>query len=173
SGSVRSSRMNGASSSSRRRRSNRGVSATTPSAASGRVLGDAIAEGPVLLDDLDEVDEDVLQPDARLLGEIPSDRGEEILLLVEAPAERHRDLNEHDAVRARDAEIVPVEHEAAREVTVQDLEAVLRRDPDRLDEGAVHAVADQGELVGRAAIQGVDAHERHASLLRGELTRPP
>src|SRR5215471_17427807 len=110
--------MNGASSSSRRRKRSRGVSATAPSAGSGRVLGDAIAEGPVLLDDLDEIHEDVLLPDARLLGEVPRDRGEEILLLLEAAAVRHRDLDEHDAVGPRDTEVMRVEDETAREVAV-------------------------------------------------------
>src|SRR5512135_547401 len=153
--------MNGASSTVSRRSVSRSVSATTLPTPSGSVLGDAMAEGPVFLGDLDEVDEDVLRPNPRLLGEVSHDRLIKVLLLLERPAGGHRDLDEHDAVAPRDAEVVPVEDEPALRAAVEDLEAVLRRDPDRLDERPVDAVADRGELLRGAAVEDVDADERH------------
>src|ERR1700740_1530496 len=73
------------------------------------ILRLSVAEGPVLLLDLDKIDQDVLGPDARRPGEPLGDCLVELLLLLDHPALVPSDLDDHEVVGPMDAEIVRIE----------------------------------------------------------------
>src|SRR5581483_2741284 len=79
---------------------------TTPSLLVGDVLRDAVSERPVLRQDLDEVDEDVLGADAGILRQVLHDRAIERFLLVTAARVADGELDQHQIVATRDAKIV-------------------------------------------------------------------
>ena len=81
------------------------------------------------------------RPSAR---EVVGDAAEERALLLQRAAARQRDLDDDDVVRARDAEVARVVDQVARLVLGEELEAIVRRHVDRLDQRAVHRVADSG-----------------------------
>jgi len=70
---------------------------------SRRVLGFALADGPVLKPDIGEVDEDILGADARCLSEPLGDRLVERLLLAGRTALVPRDLDDDQVIAAVDA----------------------------------------------------------------------
>ena len=81
------------------RRSERAQAAVTRRTAPRR------SERPVLLLHLDEVDEDVLAPEAGPFGEVVDDAPEELLLLLDGARVADGELNQHQIVRVGDAEI--------------------------------------------------------------------
>src|SRR5260370_31745202 len=96
----------------------------------GRVLSDTIAEGPVLLLDLDEVDQDVLAPESDSCMKAVGDGLVERLLLRRRPAFIPRNLDNHEICTALDAEIFRIELETVSFVLSNDLKAVFFRDAD-------------------------------------------
>ena len=71
----------------------------------GGVLRDAVADGPVLGQRLDEIDEDILRPNAGIVGELFDDAAIKRLLLREAARVVDRQLNDDEIIAARDSEI--------------------------------------------------------------------
>ena len=81
------------------------------------VLGDAVAERPVLPLDLDQADRDVLTAQAHLRREAIGDRLVERLFLFDGPALVPSDLDDRQVFAAADVEVVQVEDEVLRTPT--------------------------------------------------------
>src|SRR5260370_23598377 len=96
----------------------------------GRVRSDTIAEGPVLLLDLDEVDQDVLAPESDSCVKAVGYGLVERLLLRRRPAFIPGNLDNHEICTALDAEIFGIELETVSFVLSNDLKAVFFRDAD-------------------------------------------
>src|ERR1700756_4048125 len=126
----------------------------------GCVLRLAIAEGPVLLLDLDKTDEDVFLAHARRLRESICDRLVELLLLLDGAAFVPGDLDDDEIIGAGDAEIVRGVLEIVGIVLIDDLEAVVHGPADaehRVIDGAADLLA-----IGRIlALAKVDTNEWH------------
>src|SRR6266850_2152636 len=127
----------------------------------------AIAEGPVFLGHLDQVDPGVLPAHAEH-SEVVSYATEERALLGERAAGADGELDDHDVVGARDAEVARVVDQVARLVLAQDLEAVAFRYADRLDQRAMHRVAQLAAELRRAPLAERDAHQRQGVTGRAE-----
>src|SRR5215510_4814165 len=108
---------------------------------SGNVLCDAVAEGPILLLDLDQVDEDVLRAHVQLEAQAFDYALVEGLFHLDATAFVQRDLDGDEAVGAVDVEIVRVEDEALARVLGDDLEPVLERHVQGVEHRLVDDVA--------------------------------
>ena len=127
---------------------------------SRRVLGFALADGPVLKPDIDEVDEDILGAAARCLSEPVDDRLVDLLLLAGRTALVPRDLNDDQVIAAVDAELARIEEEAAGVVFAYDLEAGVVRYSNA--DGDHRLIDDAADLltVGRVlALAQVDSNE--------------
>src|SRR5712691_9538643 len=134
---------------------------------SGRVLCDAVAEGPVLLLRLDEVDEDVLGAHARRLAQTRRDAREQRFANLDAPARTERDLDEDDAVGPRDAEVAGVVDQSRLVVLGEDLEAILLGNSDGLDHRAVDRLRERAAELRRRALAQGDADEWHDTVMPG------
>src|SRR5260370_17842349 len=75
----------------------------------GRVLSDTIAEGPVLLLDLDEVDQDVLAPESDSCMKAVGDGLVKRLLLRSRPAFIPGNLDKHQSCTTLNAEIFRIQ----------------------------------------------------------------
>src|SRR5690349_10060328 len=124
------------------------------------VRGFSEAEGPVLLRDLDEVDPDILATHAQA-RQVLGDAAVERALLRQRAADRQRDLDDDDVVRARDAEVARVVDQVTGLVLAQELEAVLQRDVNCLHQRLVHGLAELLAPRGSLALQYGYANERH------------
>src|SRR5258708_40040309 len=89
----------------------------------GRVRSDTIAEGRVLLLDLDEVDQDVLAPESDSCVKAVGDGLVKRLLLRRRPAFIPGNLDNHEICTALDAEIFRIELETVSFVLSNDLNA--------------------------------------------------
>src|SRR5712675_1294531 len=125
-----------------------------------RVGRDAVAEGPVFLCDLDQVDPGILAPQAER-REVVRDAPEEGSFLLQAAADADRDLHDDDVVGASDAEKAGVVDQVAGLMLGEHLEAVGGRDVDRIHERAMNGVAKLAAICGCLALDERNAHERH------------
>src|SRR5205823_537894 len=91
------------------------------------VSGFAVAERPVGLVDLHQVDEDVLASDAEAIVQAIGHGGVEGALLVDAAPRVEGDLNDEAVVGPGDVEIGAVDREVLGGVLGDDLEAVVSR----------------------------------------------
>src|SRR5713101_1565334 len=91
------------------------------------VRHDTVAEGPVLLGNFDEIDEDVLPADARFPRQPVGDGAVESALLLERPAQVQCDLNEDDVLSPLDPEVAAIGDEGLARVFLDDLKAIVRR----------------------------------------------
>src|SRR5262249_291766 len=73
----------------------------------------------------------------------------------------HGDLDKDDLVRTIDAEVFRVINEIVGGVFVDGLEAIIWRDGDGFDHGAMDAVGDGTAIFGSSASAQGDADERH------------
>src|SRR5688572_17322576 len=105
-----------------------------------RVRSDAVAERPVLLGHLDQVDPRVLGAQAHRGAEVDGDAPIKRALLLERAPRAKGDLDDHQVARARDAEIVRVVDQVPGLVLGQELEAIERRHADGLHQRAVDGV---------------------------------
>src|SRR5690349_7180743 len=124
------------------------------------VRGFSEAEGPVLLRDLDKVDPDILTTHAQA-RQVHRDAAVERALLRQRAADRQRDLDDDDVVRARDAEVARVVHQVTGLVLAQELEAILHRYVDRLYQRLVHRLAELLSPGGPLALQYRNADKWH------------
>src|SRR5262245_54356827 len=90
-----------------------------------RVLGFAVAEGPILLLDLDEVDEHILAAHIEALVQTIGDRLVESALLVERSPLVERQLDEDALLRPWDTEVIRVGDEPLFRMLGDDLKAVV------------------------------------------------
>src|SRR5258705_1050743 len=126
----------------------------------GRVRSDTIAEGPVLLLDLDEVDQDVLAPESDSCVKAIGDGLVERLLLRRCPAFIPGDLNNHEICTALDAEIFGIELETVSFVLSNDLEAGFFRNADA-DKRVIDDATDLLAVGCILAFTDIDSSERH------------
>src|SRR6266404_6814009 len=126
----------------------------------GRVRSDTIAEGPVLLLDLDEVDQDVLAPESNSCVKAVGDGLVERLLLRRRPAFIPGNLDNHEICTALDAEIFGIELEAVSFVLSNDLEAVFFRNADA-DKRFIDDATDLLAVGCILAFTDIDSNERH------------
>src|ERR1700745_3217214 len=126
----------------------------------GRVRSDTIAEGPVLLLDLDEVDQDVLAPESDSCVKAVGDGLVERLLLRRRPAFIPGNLDNHEICPARDAEIFRIELETVSFVLSNDLEAVFFRNADA-DKRVIDDATDLLAVGCILAFTDIDSNERH------------
>jgi transposase len=125
-----------------------------------RVLGDTVAEGPVLFLDLDEVDEDVLPPKPDSRVKAIRDGLVECLFLLRVPPLIPGDLDDHEIIAAVDAQIIGIELEVVGLVLAYNLEAVVLGHADA-DERVIDGATDL-LTVGRVpTLAKVDTNERH------------
>src|SRR6266702_3406387 len=132
---------------------------------SERVLRDPVAERPVFLQNFDEIDEHVLAPHARMLGEVVGDALVERFFLLLRPAVGHGELDQNEIVAARDAEIVAVIDEVALVVLGDDHEDVVLRDIELCDQRALDALRERLAISSGLAGANCAASERHVELL--------
>ena len=125
----------------------------------GRVLGDTIAEGPVLFLDLNEVNEDILAPEPDGRMKAVGDSLVERLLLRRGPTFVPGDLDKHEVFAALYTEIVRIELEAVGLVLNDDLEAILSRDANA-DKCVVDEAADLLAISRILAFSEIDTNER-------------
>src|SRR5262245_6429918 len=137
-----------------------------------RVLGFAVAEGPILLLDLDEVDEHVLAAHIEALVQSIGDGLVEGALLLERSSLVERQLDEDAVLGPPDTKVVLVGDEPVLRMLSDDLEAVVLRRIQCRDHGIVDDLADGAAIVGRLAPNEIDASERHAKLLSIRADRP-
>src|SRR5262245_44200416 len=128
-----------------------------------RVLGFAVAEGPILLLDLDEVDEHVLAEHIEAPLQSIGDRLVESTLLVERSPLVERQLDEDAVLGPSDAEVTRVGDEPVVRMLGDDLEAVVLRRIQGGDHGIINHLADGAAIIGRLAPYEIDASERHAT----------
>src|SRR5262245_65569288 len=128
-----------------------------------RVLGFAVAEGPILLLDLDQVDEDILAAYIEALVQPISDRLVEGALLVERSSLVERQLDEDAVLGPSNAEVIRVGDEPVFRMLGDDLEAVVLRRIQGRDHGIVDHLADGAAIIGRLAPNEIDASERHVT----------
>src|SRR5260370_24389074 len=126
----------------------------------GRVRSDTIAEGPVLLLDLDEVDQDVLAPESDSCIKAVGDGLVERLLLRRRPAFIPGNLDNHEICTALDAEIFRIELETVSFVLSNDLKAVFFRDADA-DKRVIDDATDLLAVGCILAFTDIDSNERH------------
>src|SRR5258706_13807835 len=126
----------------------------------GRVRSDTIAEGPVLLLDLGEVDQDVLAPESDSCVKAVGDGLVERLLLRRRPAFIPGNLDNHEICTALDAEIFRIELETVSFVLCNDLEAVFFRDTDA-DKRVIDDATDLLAVVCILTFTDIDSNERH------------
>jgi len=115
---------------------------------SGRVLGFAVAEGPVFLLYLDEVYEDVFPPEPDSRVKAIRDGFVERLFLIDRAALVPGDLDDHEILAAADAEIIGIEQEVPGLVRGDNLEAIVIGHP-HAEERVIDDAADL-LTVGRA-----------------------
>src|SRR5258708_28496186 len=126
----------------------------------GRGRSDAIAEGPVLILALDEVDQDVLAPESDSCVKAVGDGLVERLLLRRRPAFIPRNLDNHEICTALDAEIFRIELETVGFVLSNDLKAVFFRDADA-DKRVIDDATDLLAVGCILAFTDIDSNERH------------
>src|SRR5260370_13213960 len=126
----------------------------------GRVRSDTIAEGPVLLLDLDEVDQDVLAPESDSCVKAIGDGLVERLLLRRCPAFIPVDLDNHEICTALDVEIFGIELETVSFVLSNDLEAVFFRNADA-DKRVIDNTTDLLAVCCILAFTDIDTKEWH------------
>src|SRR6185312_11562631 len=125
------------------------------------VVRDTVAERPVLLGHLDQIDEHVLAAQAGVGGEPLDDAPVERLLLLFAAGVAHRQLDDHKIVAARDAEIVRGTVEVLVAVLGHEHEAVVLGHVEGLAQCLVDAVENDLPVGGSLAALQVDACEGH------------
>ncbi len=106
------------------------------------VLHLAVAERPVFLRHLDQVDHDVLQPHAELRVQVVRDSAVERLLHFHRASLVQRDLDEHDPRRVLDSKVFLRVNELVPAVPGDDLEFVVARHVDHVDHRLVDQFAD-------------------------------
>jgi microcompartment protein CcmK/EutM len=129
------------------------------------VLGNAIAERPVLLGHLDQVDEDVLLAQTEAHIQSVGDGFVEGALLFHGPAAAQRHLDQHAVGRSMDAEIVRITNQVVSVVLGNDLEPIVVRHVDGGAHGLVYDIADCAPIRRGLPFPEIDANERHRSLL--------
>src|SRR5918994_479086 len=134
-----------------------------------RVRSHAVAERPVLLRHLDQIDPYVLrtQPDraAEVVGDAPVQRA----LLLERAASAQRDLDDHQVARACDAQIHRVVDQVARLVLRDELEAVEPGHRNGFDQREVDRVAHLAPVGLGPTLDERDADERHDAVLFSQI----
>src|SRR5262245_43977410 len=128
-----------------------------------RVLGFAVAEGPILLLDLDQVDEDILAAYIEALVQPIGDRLVEGTLLVERSPLVERQLDEDAVLGPSNAEVIRVGDEPVFRMLGDDLEAVVLRRIQGCDHGIVDNLAKCAAIIGRLAPNEIDASDLHAT----------
>src|SRR5258706_9867427 len=126
----------------------------------GRIRSDTIAEGPVLLLDLDEVDQNVLAPEPDSCVKAIGNGLVERFLLRRRPAIIPGNLDHHEIRSAPDAEIFGIELEIVSFVLSDDLKAVIFRDADA-DKRVVDDATDLLAVGFVLAFTNIDSNERH------------
>src|SRR5207248_1781320 len=128
-----------------------------------RVLGFAVAERPVFPGDLDEVDEKVLRPEARIICEQCSGTRHEVPLLRRLASRGKRDLHQHHVIASLDAEIRRIVDQSVGVVLGDDLEPIVLRCGERLDHGAMNAIGDRPPVFGRLSGAQGNTNKWHGS----------
>src|SRR5262249_44448067 len=149
----------------------RGVACSESDLAS-RVLRLTVAERPVLLVHLDQVDEHVLRPDARTLGKALDDSAEQRLLLFDRARVAHRELQDDEIVAAVDSGVVGIVVEIGRLVLADQHEAVVLRNVEGVPHGRVDVVANGLAVLRRLALAERNADERHGRVSLVKTTSP-
>src|ERR1700730_17094484 len=125
------------------------------------VLRVAVAEGPVLPRNFDEIDDEILRTKARRIREDFGHALEKLALLLRLAAGAHGDLNEDDAVGALDTKIAWVVEQILRGILVDCLEAIIGRNGERFDHGTMNAAGDGLAIRRGRTLAKRNADERH------------
>src|SRR5215813_5732074 len=128
------------------------------------VLGDTVAERPVLFLDLDQVDKHVLHAHVKLPVQPLGKRFVKMLLRFERAPLVQRDLDEDHAVAPGDVEIIRVVDEPGLIMLGDDLEIILGRHLDGLHHRTVDGVADFSAEP-RLPLHERNSYKRHGALL--------
>src|SRR5215510_4420492 len=143
----------------------------TPADPASRVLCLAVAERPVLLVHLDQVDEHVLRPDAWTLGKALDDSPEQRLLLFDRARVAHRELQDDEIVAAVDPGVVGIVVEIAGLMFADQHEAVVLRNVEGVPHGRVDVVANGLAVLRWLALAERNADERHGRVSLEITTR--
>src|SRR5579883_147359 len=117
--------------------------------ASSYILRLPVAEGPIVPGDLDEVDEDILRTQTRILREPLDDAAIERLLLCDRARVAHRQLDDDEIIGALDVEIAPVEDEIFGLMLGDRREEIVRRHVEGLTQRRVDILRDGAAVRGR------------------------
>src|SRR5580698_5069489 len=129
---------------------------------SRRVCRDTVAERPVLLPDLDEVDQNILAPETDRCLKAVGDGLVERLLLRDRAAFIPGDLDHHEIRGAVDSEVFGVELETVGVMLGDDLKAVVFRDADA-DKRLINDVTDLLAVGRILAFTDVDSNKWHVN----------
>src|ERR1700722_99773 len=135
-----------------------------PSAHSG-VLRYAVAEGPVLLLDLDEIDENVLTPEPDTIVQPISDRLVKGLFDLDGASLVEGELDDQRVCAAFDVEIGRIDDQGIVRVLGNHLEAIIPGRVQRRDHRFIHDVGDRAAVVGRLAGWQINTGKWHGGLL--------
>src|ERR1700722_18864143 len=134
-----------------------------PGARSG-VLAYAVAEGPVLLLDLDEIDENVLTPEPDTIVQPISDRLVKGLFDLDGASLVEGELDDQRVRAAFDVEIGRIDDQGFVRVLGNHLEAIVLGRVQRRDHRFKHDIGDRAAITGRLAGWQINAGEWHGGL---------
>lgn len=137
-----------------------------------RILRDAVAEGPVLLRNLDQVDEHVLRTQTGVLTQIGDDGAVERLLLRQGARIRDGELQDDEVAAAGDVQIAAAEVEVLRRKLLHLHEQIFLRYVEGLAQGGVDAVDERIAIGVGLAFDELDANEGHDGLLWDGVEAP-
>jgi hypothetical protein len=124
-------------------------------------LGFAIAEGPVFPSDFHEIDHQILRLQARGFSKNFGHALEEFAFLLGLASGAHRNLREDDVVEALDTKIGPTVDEAFGRVLGDRLKAVVGRESECFNHGALHAIAKRVAIVQGGSLAKIDSYDWH------------
>src|SRR5215510_2874169 len=133
----------------------------------GGVLCEAVANGPVLGQRLDEIDEDILRANAGIGDELLDDAAIKRPLLRQGPRVVDGQLNDDEIIAARDSEIRGAAAEISRVMLRDHHEEVIRWHIERLVHRLGESVENRLPIGGGLAPAQKDTGERHGVILLG------
>src|SRR4051794_25742136 len=137
------------------------IQAAMLSTSSLRILGFTVAERPVFLPHLDEVDEDILPAKVEPAVQPVGNRLVEGPLLIDGAAIAQGDLDDHAIGGALNPGVIGIDDEIRRRVLRDDLEAVIFRDIDGADHRFVNDFTYRAAIIRRFAGDKVNADDWH------------
>ena len=114
----------------------------------GHILGVTIAERPIFLCNLQQVDEYILPPQTKALVQTVCDRFVKALFLFDGSPLVERQLDEYAIFGSLDAEISRIKNEAFDWMFCYQLETIILRDVEDFDHRVVDYFADGSSVIG-------------------------